>query len=103
MHNYKYIIYQNNNKYIDLTLGATGSTYTAVASGYVMFEGGSTSGTKYLGLFNDTAQFGQMVPCISGVSNTRIILPVKKGDKFHTTYTVDTSRTLRFVYAEGEI
>lgn len=90
-----------SNKYIDLTLGASGSTYTAPANGWVLFEGGSTSGNKNLALTNETAHFKSLGITISGVSNCTAFIPVRKGDVVKTTYSVNTAITFRFIYAQG--
>ena len=90
-----------SDKYIDLTLGASGSTYTAPANGWVLFGGGSTSGNKGLTLSNKTANFSVSGITISGISNCQLSLPVKSGDVFKTDYTANSAFTLKFIYAQG--
>ena len=91
-----------SNRYIDLTLGASGSTYTAPAHGWVYFERGAKSGNKYISMYNSTTRIAVSGITISGIYNARVILPVKKGDVFNAAYSADTdTSSFRFIYAEG--
>lgn len=93
-----------SSRYINLTLGASGATYTAPADGYVYFERGATSGNKYISLFNTSSGMSSAGITISGISNAKIFLPVKKSDVFRVDYTADTANpTFRFIYAEGAV
>ena len=93
-----------SNKYIDLTLGASGSSYTAPANGWVVarIKAGSTS--SFLQLNNPTT-------VLQDYSNINIVgfrasgmLPVQKGQVFSFGYgTNDTVEIFRFIYAEGEV
>ena len=67
-----------SDKSISLTLGSSGTSYTAPADGYILFERGSTNGTKYISLHNITSSIGVIGESASGVANARIFLPVKK-------------------------
>ena len=88
------------NQYIDLTLGASGATYTAPADGLVYLEGGSTSGDKYVSLRATDSNLSSIGITISGVSNAAVILPVKSGQPFKASYSTNTSMTFRFIYAQ---
>lgn len=92
-----------SDRYVDLTLGATLSNYTAPADGYVTFVKVSGAGNEVLVLSNITAY---------GVSNTvfsyennqwlRASIPVSKGDVFTAEYTASgDTKAFRFVYANG--
>ena len=85
-----------SDRYIDLTLGASGATYTAPASG--------ANGT-YVSLVNfgitDTYKYATTIPIYN--TNGVVLLPVKKNDKVIVNYNA-AGRLNRFVfiYAEGE-
>ena len=85
-----------SGKYIDLTLGASGATYTAPANGWFCLIGPTGSSTAgYVGnnIMGSTS---------SGSSSygMNIVLPVKKDDTVKIYYT--SAETLRFIYAQGE-
>lgn len=86
-----------SNKYIDLTLGASGSTYIAPANGWFnsvqnLSAGSDTNWT------NGVVQIGQRDS--NGVA--RILVPVKKGDSYRFYYTgLNQTYHFRFIYAVG--
>ena len=86
-----------SGRYIDLTLGASGATYTAPANGWFCLIGPTGSSTAgYIGTNN-------LMGATSSGSNSyglNIVLPVKKDDTVKIYYT--SAETLRFIYAEGE-
>lgn len=90
-----------SNKYIDLTLNASGSTYTAPANGWVscvldLNAGGNMSmQTSYL---FDWHQGNSSYGSYAGG-----IVPVRKGSTFLINYSnARGTVNFRFVYAEGE-
>ena len=90
-----------STRYIDLTLGASGSTYTAPANGWFHINGGSKSGNKWVNISNGICSMASI--SISGVYNAKVLYPVKKGDIVTVSYTLDTDNQMfRFIYAEGE-
>lgn len=101
-----------SNRYVDLTLGASGSSYTAPADGYVSFLQKINKATTQLSAFNIGVN-GNVRPGFGcnrtgttfGVGLVRGFIPVRKGDSFYVSYTLlDTSydgAQLRFHYAEG--
>lgn len=92
-----------SGKYVDLTLGASGSSYTAPANGWFTFSktAGITNGQ--ISLTNDTVGFGCTAIGPSAGYNLLIYLPVKAGDVVRTTYSATgTTNYFRFIYAEGE-
>ena len=92
------------NVFVDLTLGTSGAEYTARANGYVLFERGSTSGNKYINLYNNNSQLGAIGTTIAGVANARVFIPVKKGDIFKASYSADSTNPIfKLIYADGEI
>ena len=101
-----------SSRYIDLTLGASGATYTAPANGYFCFNGkdSSNTGTAEVVIRNQTRYFGVAG---SNTNSTRTpawsgyILPAKKGDTVYLYYlgtlALDsTNWSWRFYYAKGE-
>lgn len=94
-----------SNKYIDLTLGASGSQYTAPANGWVFFSYTTKTSDRYIALENLSASCGITSWCPIGYDNgLGIVLPVLKQDIFRTNYTADGSvKSLKFYYAQGEV
>lgn len=92
-----------SNKYIDLTLGASGSTYTAPANGYILFDQQLNSGMgMWVNIFdsNNNYLYGYSTTS-AATSGTCITLPIKKNYKYTVNYTGGTKNRLRFIYAEG--
>ena len=83
-----------SSRYIDLTLGASGSTYTAPANGYFSFF--STS--QGINLYNGQNGMRSYITTNSGSAG---FLPVKKGATV-ILYNTTTNAVFRFIYAEGE-
>ena len=88
-----------SSKYINLTLGASGTTYTAPANGYyAMYKSASTG--QYI-IFE--TNYCKLVSASSPVDNSvSLLIPVKKGDVIKCLYTASgTIGLFRFIYAEG--
>lgn len=88
--------------YDNLTLGASGSTYTAPANGYFSLSKVASSATQYSCLANETTGYKINT---AGVANDPmgVFLPVKKGDVITAWYTATGSvQWFRFIYAQGE-
>jgi hypothetical protein len=95
-----------SNKHINLTLGATGATYTAPANGYYMLIKGSGLSTATLvDMVNRTTLY-RFQSNINGASGSNHILTImaRKGDVVEIKYNA-TGDTLafNFIYAEGEV
>lgn len=89
-----------SNRYIDLTLGASGSTYTAPANGWVEFAKSSNAANQYVSL-EGRLGFRCYVP--STATNAVLSMPVRKGEVFTAYYDCGgTLNRFRFYYAEGE-
>lgn len=93
-----------SDKYIDLTLGATGTTYTAPANGwYLLAKGLGTNAS--IELNNKTSHIADRV--LTATADTRIgklYIPVRKGDTVGVYYTnTGTTELFRFIYAQGEV
>lgn len=86
-----------SNKYIDLTLGANGSTYTAPANGY--FQLAVLSGES-IQFYNKTkASFWKA--SVSGGGAFAESIECQEGDIIQCYYKYTTFRWFRFYYAEG--
>ena len=94
-----------SNKGIDLTLGASGSTYTAPANGYFTMTL-QTNGAGVVSLDNITAKLYNQI-FVTTIIAVQLFIPVKKGDIARIDYPSKTTDTLlnyiRFIYAEGEV
>ena len=89
-----------SNKGIDLTLGASGTQYTAPANGWVCLRKQATAIGQYAELV--TGKIGSI--CYSGQETTvaEIYIPVSKGEQFTSFYSVAGETELfRFTYDEG--
>lgn len=88
-----------SSRYIDLTLGASDSTYSAPANGWVWLRKHVTEIGQYVELAGNVADI-----CYSGRNNTvaQVYIPVKKNEMFRASYTA-TGATVcfRFIYDEG--
>ena len=85
---------------VDLTLGASGSTYTAPANGWVAFVKQAT-GDQYFQARNTTTGWFNNVYGTNG-KYASIIFPIKKSHVFRFDYDLGGSTALfYFIYAEG--
>lgn len=93
-----------SNRYIDLTLSASGSTYTAPANGWVTISKRTNANNQMVELLNNTCGNLSMrsIESVSG-RLALALLPVSKGNIFQCNYTAGGDLTyFRFIYAEGE-
>lgn len=89
------------SQYDDLTLGTSGTTYTAPADGYAFFGKESGTTTAYILLFNVNTKMGIECRSNGNTNNLRVYLPVKKGDVFGANYSATGNTTFfRFIYAQ---
>lgn len=88
--------------YVNLTLGASGSTYTAPADGYIILRKQSIASWEYILLKNTTMNLtlDVMWSFDNGI-NMYTHMPVKRGDVFQVEYTAGGSYTFVFIYAQG--
>ena len=92
-----------SDRYIDLTLGATASLYTAPADGFIAFNKTATAVGQdiYLGSAN-IANVGIRAHAATPNVYLSIIYPIKKGDIAYVAYTANgTTNRFSFIYAEG--
>lgn len=92
-----------SNRYTDLTLGASGSTYTAPANGWFAVSKTSGGTGKYIGLLNTTSDIGVETYPNANTNNAKLIIPIKKNDVLRVTYSLTgATNYFKFIYAEGE-
>lgn len=93
-----------SDRYIDLTLGASSSTYTAPANGWFCFYKTANGANQYVLLQNTSSaniQTHSWTPVNGG--GACVYLPVKAGDMIRADYNAGGSTNyFRFIYAEGE-
>lgn len=93
-----------SHDYVELTIGASGTTYTAPANGWVCFSYTTNTANRYIALGNLSANWGITSWCPVGNNGLGLVLPVLKQDVFRVNYTADgTTKSLRFYYAQGEV
>ena len=91
-----------SDNYIDLTLGANLSKYTAPANGYLTLSK-QTNGNQFVCLRNVNNGMRIYSGMISN-NAVRVFMPVKKGHVVEIEYNAGGAlEFFRFVYAEGEI
>lgn len=96
----------SSTSYQDLTLGATGTVYTAPADGYVVFNGYAIAPQGVVSLLHHPTGLNTL--CTAGNNGNpylRVFLPVAKNTQFRAEYySIDTNRSgflFRFYYARG--
>lgn len=93
-----------SNRYIDLTLGASGTTYTAPANGYLHLYKEVNSADQYVVLTNTNNGLGMHAWVPKSGGGAVATIPVKKGDIVSINYTAGANVIcFRFIYAEGEL
>ena len=91
-----------SNKYIDLTLGATGATYTAPANGWFTINKHSTAG-KLVAFENASSGKVTWIAQISEETDCRVSCPARTGDIVKLWHTADGKLNFfRFIYADGD-
>lgn len=85
-----------SDRYIDLTLGASGSTYTAPADGWVVF---TAQGQGFCSLEQGSTKVYNAFSELTG-NYFSVLLPVRKG-AFKAYYKGTNKIIFRFVYAVG--
>jgi hypothetical protein len=90
-----------SNTYVDLTLGASGSIYTAPANGWFTYSTTNTpTQNNFIYLNNETAKLTSYSMAVAGVVANGFI-PAKKGDLVSLGYFNSVIAVFRFIYAQG--
>ena len=91
-----------SGRYIDLTFGSSGSTYTAPANGWFFASGNWAPNGSLFNVTMDVGAYGVQVPTgIGGPAFFRVLCPVVKGAVMTMSYTLATIVNFRFIYAQG--
>lgn len=96
-----------SNKADVLTLGASGTLYTAPANGYFAFfaqhQSGENAWVNIQNINTTDAILGMEYFWVSPIASARLFFPVKKGQSCAINYNgTMTNIYFRFIYAEGE-
>lgn len=86
---------------VDLTLGASGTTYTAPAAGWVAFKGAQTGNAGWLELATT-----KLLTWLQHPANNYVVgnyVPIHKDETLTVTYENMASTYFRFVYAIGAV
>lgn len=90
-----------SNKFIDLTLGASVSEYTAPADGFFYLRKGSGSADKYIVINEKNTRLGMKASSTASQS-LEIMLPASKGQTVVIEYSASAAVVyFRFIYANG--
>lgn len=89
------------NRYVDLTLPASGSTIAAPADGYITLTKTAGASGEYAYMRNTVNGVNSGIMATAAL-NCRIFIPVSKGHTVSINYTLSGSTSdFRFVYANG--
>ena len=91
-----------SDKYINLTLGASGADYTSPADGWFSIAKMSTATGQRIQMFCNITGLNTSATSAGNGNNVRCFLPVKKNDIIKIIYDVPGSLThFHFIYAQG--
>lgn len=89
-----------SNKYIDLTVGASGTTYRAPANGYIYCNGHANASPAYISIDIPNSQYCG-INGVAGYDLTTNQIALKLGDRFTLRYDNTTINAFRFIYDKG--
>ena len=92
-----------SNRYVDLELKASGSTYTAPANGWVFLQGTASGSNIQLDLGNTATAMGSRIILTNSGNIGKVLLPVNKDDIYSVYYGSLSANIFRFVYTEGQL
>ena len=92
-----------SDSYIDLTLGASGTQYTAPADGYVFLRGQTTVAGKAYGITNEITGMRNQIRVENSGIDFGVFVPVSVGQKFSVKYegALASGYMFRFVFVNG--
>ena len=91
-----------SNRYIDLTLGASGTTYTAPADGFIQLRMVATGNTNCgFHLYSPGQDLGHNEEVFQVGAHIGTYLEVQKGQTYGIDYWNVTGELFRFIYAQG--
>lgn len=102
-----------SRKYIDLTLGASLTVYTAPANGWVYVKGNTTNigfigvgtieGDTYVSGSDSWITYNDSMGELNHGDSVSVLTPMAVGQKFFVGYGAVNITHFRFIYAEGEV
>ena len=93
-----------SSKYVDLTLGASNTTYTAPANGYYYLAKKTTATAQYIALENMQSNMTIAFNCSASGQTMKAFMPVTKNQAVKVSYNAgDNTEYFRFIYAQGEL
>lgn len=94
-----------SDKYIDLELGASGTTYVAPADGYyrLTMKQAAPEQYAYLASYTDSDEpiLSTTSKTATGTDSLSTWVPIQKGRKVKAVYNAPDKRVFRFIYAIG--
>lgn len=93
-----------SDTYVDLTLGASGSTYTMPADGYLYFDKTAGGNDKWVVFSSSDMGVDGEITYVANVSSNHgtFFIPVRKGITVTVSYTLSgATNYFRFIYAVG--
>lgn len=91
-----------SNYYSALTLGASGTTYTATQSGYFLLSMQSSGASQYIDMINTESRYEERKYAVASGQTIVVACPAKKGDTITITYnTGGVLNNFVFIVAEG--
>lgn len=92
-----------SNKYINITVGASGSTYTAPANGYFCIKASNEGATgSYQSSYSTSYGGRSQITSYGYSSNGGAIVPMTKGQTMTFVYETNViNHSITFVYAQG--
>ena len=88
-----------------LTVGTSGTSYTATANGWFCFSSTTASASRShlsIALNGVTQHLGMVVAEYTGSAGNKVFCPVAKGDSVTVYYSNTNSVEGYFIYAEGD-
>ena len=92
-----------SGQYVGLTVGASGTSYTAPANGYFCIRGKASSANISFVAFWANDSVGARSYAYTSGAEPMVYIPAKKGQVVYATYNNVTDVALNFFYAEGEV
>lgn len=92
-----------SDKYIDLTVGASGTTYTAPANGWFVINGSATGAGAWITLTGvSNTPINTMTVGVGAGQGMQCFIPCRKSDGVALAWWSANMNNFRFVYAEGD-
>ena len=89
-----------SNTVVNLTLGASGTTYTPPSDGWVKFAFWKITKVGFMGI---VARMELQNSTSSTGATLNVYIPISRNETFKCYYNVEGSNLLRFYYAEGAV